>query len=108
MKSKFPGYYRPTDAELAKMFKDCVFSFDANVLLNLYRFKPESRDSLVEVLRKLKERIWLTHQAAFEYHDNRVGVIMGQRNMYEKLKSSLDDAIKKLEHERRSPSFHAT
>ena len=32
-------YYRPTESEFKKLWKDCVFAFDANTLLNVYRYK---------------------------------------------------------------------
>ena len=42
------------------------------------------RDELLKVLQhpKIKDRVWLPHQVGYEYHDNRVEVIIGQREMY--------------------------
>jgi PIN like domain len=51
MRSKFPGFYRPKPEICAQKFKECVFSFDTNVLLNLYRYTPESRDNLIKFYR---------------------------------------------------------
>jgi hypothetical protein len=63
MRNIFPGYYRPTDEEFYKMWQECIFVFDANVLLNLYRYSPDTRDELLDVLERLKDRIWIPHQA---------------------------------------------
>ncbi len=74
MKNLFPGYYRPTDEQLKKNFEEGVFCFDTNVLLNLYRFTAPSREELLSILQhqKIKDRVWLPHQVALEYHENRI------------------------------------
>ena len=66
MRKQFPGYYRPKAEEFAQKFKECVFCFDTNVLLHLYRYTPESRDNLIKVLQAFKDRIWLPHQIGLE------------------------------------------
>jgi hypothetical protein len=96
MRSKFPGYYRPKPEDCALRFKEAIFAFDTNGLLNLYRYTPESRDNLLKVLNAIKYRVWMPHQVAYEYHDNRVGVIITQREMYSALKDGVDEAIKAL------------
>ncbi len=75
MREKFFAFYRPSDSEFEDLWARCLFSFDANVLLDLYRFSPQSQTELFDVLRNLKERVWLTHQAAAEYHEHRWSVI---------------------------------
>jgi hypothetical protein len=108
MRNKFPGYYRPTPDDCSKKFKECIFSFDTNVLLNLYRFTPESRQNLLTLLEAVKDRVWLPHQVGLEYHENRVEVIISQRELYEGLKKEIDDAIKAIQKDRRSGSFYVT
>src|SRR5262245_51264521 len=83
MRTLFPEYYRPSPDEFEAKFKECVFAFDTNILLNLYRYKPESRKSFLNVLRKEKVRIWLPHRVAFEYHRNRVSVLLGEVGLVE-------------------------
>ncbi|MFM2060738.1 MAG: hypothetical protein RLZZ507_408 [Cyanobacteriota bacterium] len=39
MRDLFPGYYQPTEKEFAELWKECIFSFDTNVLLHIYRYK---------------------------------------------------------------------
>lgn len=43
MKKDFIGYYDLSDSELDQIWKDGIFSFDANTLLNLYRYSEETR-----------------------------------------------------------------
>jgi len=58
MRKLFRGYYTPTEEEFAQLWKDCIFSFDTNILLNIYRYSPEARGRFFEILNKLEERIW--------------------------------------------------
>lgn len=60
------------------MWQECIFVFDANILLNLYQYSPNSRDELLDVLERLKNQIWVPHQAMLEYHENRKEVIAQQ------------------------------
>jgi hypothetical protein len=102
MKKMFSGYYRPTDDEFSKIWADCVFVLDANVLLNLYRYTPETRDELLRVLTEYSERIWLPHQAALEYHQNRLGVIQQLADSYNNTQKVLKDSLNKIETELQS------
>ncbi len=66
MRELFPGYYRPTQEQFQQMWQECIFVFDANVLLNIYRYTSETREELFDILESLKERTWLPHQAMLE------------------------------------------
>jgi PIN domain-containing protein len=72
MKKAFPGYQSRTPS---KLWASCIFAFDANALLDLYRMTGESRAQLLSILDRLKDRVWLPHQAALEYLENRFEVI---------------------------------
>lgn len=96
MKSLYPGYYQPTKEEFHKLWDECVFSFDANSLLNIYRYSLETQKSFLDILERLKERIWITHQVAFEFSKNRRGVIEDQLQFYDEIHQHLDDAFEKL------------
>jgi hypothetical protein len=78
MRDLFRGYYKPTPEELAAIWEKCVFSFDANILLHIYSYTPETRERFFEILTCLKDRIWIPHQVAYEYHKNRIYVISDQ------------------------------
>ena len=79
------------------MWQECVFAFDANMLLHIYRYTPETQESFYRVLERLKDRIWVSHQAATEYYENREKVIEDQLKVYDDINRLLDDAYTKLE-----------
>ncbi len=94
MRNLFPGYYRPTKAEFDQLWKDCWFAFDANVLLNVYRYTAASRDRLFEIWTRLQDRIWIPHQVGLEYHRNRLRVISEQFSEIKAIGSQIDDVQK--------------
>lgn len=106
MHKLFPGYFRPTDEEFKTLWQQGVFAFDANVLLNIYRYTPKTRGTLLEILSQLQERLWLPHQAAYEYHQNRLEVITHQLHAYAEIEKKLDEGFKKLETELRGYQRH--
>jgi hypothetical protein len=94
MRDLFPGYYQPTEQEFYELWKECIFSFDTNVLLNIYRYSPQTRERLFDILEKLQERIWVTHQVGYEFHKNRLTVISQQSSAYDKIGKILDENLK--------------
>jgi DNA-directed RNA polymerase subunit F len=99
MRNLFRGYYKPTSEELADIWKNCIFSFDANVLLHIYCYTPETRDRFFEVLYCLKERIWISHQAAYEYQKNRIHAIARYVKAYGEIESILNKKFQELKME---------
>src|SRR5690606_9653448 len=79
-----------------------LISFDANVLLNLYRYSNETRNQIIKLLDKFSTRIFLTHQAGLEFHRNRFEVISDQEKIYKEFLST----IQKLYDELNSKSKH--
>ena len=99
MKKLFPGYYRPTEKEFSDLWNNCIFVFDANVLLNLYRYSLETREELLGILKDNADRLWLPHQAALEYHRSRLVVIQKTASAYEDIQNLLKDSLKKIEND---------
>ena len=97
MRKAFLGYYQPDEEEFSKMWEDCLFVLDANVLLNLYRYSPETSEVLIDILRKISERLWIPHQVALEYQDNRLTTIAGQVKLYDDISKTLRRARQDLE-----------
>ena len=97
MKSLFQGYYRPTDAEFQALWDEASFVFDANVLLNLYRYTKETAEDVLQLIASLQERLWLPHQVALEFHENRIDVITSQVTAYDEVERELDKAAKSIE-----------
>ena len=94
MKNLFPEYYQLTEEEFKKLWDESIFSFDANILLHVYRFTPQTRQKFLEILTKLNDRVWISHQVAYEYQRNRTEVILGQLNAYDKVIFDLDKSFK--------------
>lgn len=82
MRDIFPGYFKPTEEQFVRLWDSCVFSFDANVLLNLYRFSTKTREELLKALNHVSDNSHITHQAAKEFLKNRLGVTSGQASEY--------------------------
>ncbi len=82
MKKEFPEFYRLEKDEITALWEGCIFAFDANVLLNLYRYSLDTSDNLISILKNFSDRIWIPHQFALEYQRNRMVVIEGQRVKY--------------------------
>lgn len=99
MKDLFPGYYRPSEEDFAELWRNCIFAFDANVLLDLYRYKVETREDLLKILESITDRLWLPYQSAYEYQKNRLGVIQDQTKAYSTLRGTLAASQSKLKSE---------
>ena len=95
MKKSFPGYFTPSKEQFAKLWGECLFVPDTNVLLDLYRYSPATREELLEILRRVTDRLWVPHQVVLEYLRNRPDVILTQVFMYDKAKNLLDALIQK-------------
>ena len=93
MKKKFKEFYNPNFKEL---WDDCTFVFDTSVLLNLYRMNDESKDAFLEVMDKIKDRLWIPYQVGYEYHKHRIEVINEVKNKAEKLKDDVNKDIRSL------------
>lgn len=95
MKKDFIGYYDLTDSELDQIWQKGMFSFDANTLLNLYRYSEETRGEFLDTLSALEKRLYLSHQAALEFHKNRRKVIEGTKQSYSELGKAITDNFEK-------------
>lgn len=93
MKKKFPGYYRRDENQLNEMWNNCIFVVDANVLLNLYRYSADTCQKLLDVFKYYHDRLFVPHQAAYEYHKNRLIVISKQMSAYDEVR----DVLKKFQ-----------
>ena len=77
--------------------RDYFLVFDANVLLNLYRYSEGTRDRLLSVMRALGERAWLPHQAADEFLSLRLEVMHVRRQHYGTSRSGVEQARAQVE-----------
>ena len=93
MRSMFPGYSKKSDEEVAAIWQTATFVFDTNVLLHAYRYKPELQAQLLDYWQRLRDRVWLPHQVALEYHRNVPNAIMGEQlAAYQALREAVSGA----------------
>ncbi len=97
MKSLFKGYYQPTPEQFEELWKEGTFVFDTNVLLGLYRYKKESRDEVLNVIKRIEDRIWIPYQVGLEFHRNRLTVLSEQNSSLSAIKNSIKDSISSIE-----------
>jgi len=97
LRKTFRGHYQPTNEEFSNLWEYGIFVFDANVLLNLYRYSPQTSGDLIKKLQKISDRIWIPHQAALEYQNNRLKVINQQESAYKEIEDLLIKSQKTIE-----------
>ena len=93
MREQFPWFLDPTEEELQRLWDEATFSFDANVLLNLYRVDKETTEDYFKIFRALGDRIFLPHEAAHQFFRNRRGVIQTEQNSFSEAKKRVRDWV---------------
>lgn len=96
MKSDFFEFFPLESDELKKVWAKGTFSFDANILLNLYRYSKQASTEFQGLLKAIRDRVWLTHQAAFEFNRNRQRVIVAQSRSYDEIIKLADASATQL------------
>src|SRR5205807_3194839 len=64
---------------------------------NIYQYQEETRSRFFEILERLKNRIWIPHQVAYEYEKNRIDVIEHQTKVYDEVANVLRKSRENLE-----------
>jgi len=103
MKDIFPGYIKKTEKEIKEIWEKGIIMFDANVLLNLYRYSDTTKTIILNLIEKFKEQIWLPHQSALEYNRNRYEVIADQQKTYKELTDKIAQIQKDLQTSNKPP-----
>jgi hypothetical protein len=97
MRKRFKNYHRLSNEEFNSLWRECTFAFDANVILNLYRYSDKTRDELLSILGALQERIWMPYHAAAEFHRSRVKVVADHSRNYADLRAFVDKELGQLQ-----------
>ncbi|MEN7430867.1 MULTISPECIES: PIN-like domain-containing protein [Chromobacteriaceae] len=108
MRSAFPGHFTPTDDGFRELFNECIFAIDANVLLNLYRYSPDTRSALESALTMVKDRLFIPHQAAKEFLNNRLNVTAGQSEEYTSAIKEIQNLAARLANKKKHPFLPET
>lgn len=61
------GFKIASSGDLDTALREAVVAVDANVLLDLYRFRPQTSRDLIKTLRSLGDRLVVPHQALREF-----------------------------------------
>lgn len=93
MKDTFKEFYKP---DYEQLWSNCTFVFDTNVLLNLYRYKDETKKSFFKILEKIGENKWLPYQVGYEYHKNRLMIILDLENKLNSLDKNFEKNINQI------------
>jgi predicted nucleic acid-binding protein/uncharacterized protein YbdZ (MbtH family) len=81
MRSLFPGYYAPETTE-DTFWREAIFVFDANILLNAYRYSEDAREKLLQAIETIGDRCFLPYQAALEFQRNRINALRDRKSKY--------------------------
>lgn len=90
MKNVFSEYYPISKEVINEVWDKGIFCYDANVLLNLYRYSNETRNKIFENIEYFIGKTIMPYQACYEYHKNK-------RSVEDSLLSSYDEIIKIIE-----------
>lgn len=107
MKETFKQYHQFTDEEFKQIRKDCLFVFDTNTLLNMYRYSRKTVDAYFKVLKELKEKkqLWIPYQVWYEFYENRIDVISEYEGSYDSVLLILEKAKKDIEESYKNHPF---
>lgn len=91
---------RSADQQLADLWEKGTFVIDTNVLLNLYRFKLQARQDLLDVLDAMRDQTWIPYQVALEFERRRSDVVgVGNRSFLGKLEMQGTDQPEAHQHD---------
>ena len=85
-----------SDEEIDAIFKNSIITFDANVLLDIYRVDKKTRQEIKESIEQFKINLWISHQAASEFLKNKNRVEVNSKNIFSKYITSLKSIHDKI------------
>ncbi len=103
MKNVFKEYYPLSEQEINELWESALFVFDANVLLNFYRYSDSTVDEFIKVLNSIRSRIWLPYQVGKEVHRNRLNVISEQIEVHKDSIKSMESIHQSFSNKNRNP-----
>ena len=103
MKTKFRGYYHIHKEDLLSKFSDCLFVFDANALLDIFRLNKSLTEQVFNVLKNYSAQIRIPYHAAEEYNNRINDVLMDQYTKIKTAKSNFNCFEESLNAKRNQP-----
>lgn len=95
MKKTLFEFYKIDSEKINRIWDNGIFSYDANVLLNIYRYSQEARNNVFESISYFIDRTILTYQACWEYHNNKRQVAEHLKSGYDEICQSLTEILNK-------------
>lgn len=99
MLEMFKGYIGYSDEEYKKIWKEAIIVVDTNILLNLYRYSETARETILNIFKKVRDRIWIPYQVGKEFFKNKDKVMFETFEEYNKLLKNLSANINKAKDE---------
>ena len=93
MKNTIKEFLDLSTDEKNTLWENCIFVFDTNVLLNLYRYTKKTREILLEALEKLNSRIWMPEHVAYEFMKSRPEVVFEVIDGYDKFGKKIEEFL---------------
>jgi hypothetical protein len=93
MRNAIKEYLCLTETEKKELWENAVFVFDTNIFLNLYRYTEDTRESLLNAMKELSDRIWMPKHVAQELMKDRPKVIFDTLKNIDVLKKEKDKFI---------------
>jgi len=72
-------------------------------LLNLYTYSESTTDEVLVLFSEYSDQLWLSHQAATEYQENRSGIISKEAKRYAEISKSIDEVFRNLRAKKQHP-----
>lgn len=79
-----------------QIYKDAIIVLDTNSVLNLYRYSEENRSKYFEILKKVEERLYLTHHICNEFYKNRLIIIENRSSFKDTINELIEENQNKL------------
>lgn len=94
MRNEFAWYLGAIAPDFDHVWTTGVLTLDANVLLDLYRYNAETRESILSAIGLFGERVWVSRQAAGEFFSNRRKVVVSAALDFDHAKRAVDGVRK--------------
>lgn len=91
MKTEYRHFIPLSEMEKDKIWNDCYFFYDTNVLINCYRYSPSSALELLKAIQDLHPKSKLPRQVADEFFSVREHEIKNQINRHHKFKDAVTE-----------------
>jgi len=107
MKNTFREYHQFTEREFKQLWDNCLFVFDTNTLLNMYRYSRDTVDTYFKALENLKKKkqLWIPYHVGYEFYENRINVISENEKSYDKILEVLEKAKNDIESDYKDHPF---